>query len=326
MFSIIKIAELNNEIATKYDVLITFCSFEDRCLTVLQNLSPELVGRTYYFMNQDAPKETLENAQTIGRLLGEKGRCIKVELFNPLNLTDNIVRIIREALSGNNRILVDISAFTHEALLIFVAVAMKFYPNANIEYIYCNATTYASEAEKITEKWMSRGIQDVRSVMGYAGEIDPTKDTVLIMMVGYECERAWRIIDAISPEELIITYNDQQSSTSPGNSAAGENHARLLKDLAAYYDNPRQKIIPSNDPFKSAESLDNIVDSIGHDKNIIVVPMNNKIATVGAALVALKRPEIQLCYAPAIIYNTSNYSIVGDTCYLFSLDCMEGIE
>lgn len=325
MFKIKRISELRDGTIAKFDVFITFCSFEDRCLAVLKNLSPEMVGRVYYFVNSNAPKETYEKEMEIGRLLGEKGLCVRVDLFNPLLLTDNIVCVLRDSVSDNQRVLVDISTFTHEALLIFVAVAMKKFRDANIEYIYCNATTYASEAEKSTEKWLSRGIQDVRSVMGYAGDIDPTKDTVLVMMVGYECERAWRIIDAISPEELIITYNDHSSSTSPGSKDAGENHARLLKELAAYYDNPRREIIPSNDLFKAGIELENIVKSIIPEKNVIVVPMNNKITTVSAALVALRNPEIQLCYAPATIYNTNNYSVAGDTCYLFSLNHIESV-
>jgi hypothetical protein len=54
--------------------------------------------------------------------------------------------------------------------------------------------------------------------------------------------------------------------------------------------------------------------------NVIIAPMNTKISAMGAALLAYERPEIQLCYASANVYNVDGYSIPGDDCYLFSLD------
>lgn len=109
-------------------------------------------------------------------------------------------------------------------------------------------------------------------------------------------------------------------STDQTNADASHLHAGLLRDLAAYYQDPPQKNIPSNNPFDTAQGLREILDEVGTDKNVIIAPMNNKISTVGAAIVALERQDIQLCYAPATYYNTVNYSTAGDKCYLFSLD------
>ena len=192
--------------------------------------------------------------------------------------------------------------------------------NAKIDYAYSNASIYASENSNSEERWLSRGIKEVRSVLGYAGDIKPLNKTVMIIMVGYECERAWQVIDSISPEELIITYNDASGSTDQTSGDASLVHANLLKDLAAYYQNVKQYMIPSNNPFDTKKELEKVLSKIEPDVNIIIAPMNNKLATFGAGLVALDRPDIQLCYAPATYYNTSSYSVEGDSCYLFSLD------
>ena len=54
--------------------------------------------------------------------------------------------------------------------------------------------------------------------------------------------------------------------------------------------------------------------------NTVIAPMNNKISTVGAALAALKNPNIQISYAQADIYNVVGYSMPNDDYYLGELD------
>ena len=322
MISKINVTELQTREMDHVDVFIAFCSFEKRCLSVVSNLQLAKISKALIFMNIESSMESKENVEHFKAVLGEQMQLTFVSLFNPIEVADAMIEAVKTACYGIERphLLVDITSFTHEALLIFLAMTKHFLQNAIIEYAYSNASIYASEYENTEEKWLSRGIQEVRSILGYAGDIKPSRETVLIMMVGYECERAWQLIDSLSPEELIITYNDASGSTDQMNGNANSVHANLLQDLAAYYQHPKQFVVPSNNPFDTARKLEEIVSSIGSNMNIIIAPMNNKLATVGAGIVALKRPEIQLCYAPAIYYNTSSYSIEGDVCYLFSID------
>ena len=322
MIEIKKISELRTTILQPYDYFISFCSFEKRCLSVIENIPVEKINRGIIFINNEVISESVQNLERFMHILKEKALIKHINLFNPIEVADSIIDVINAncAKIDSPRILVDITSFTHEALLIFLAISKRFLRNAYVEYAYSNASVYASELTDTKEQWLSRGIREVRSVLGYPGDIKPSQETVLIMMVGYECERALQVIDSISPEELIITYNDANGSTDQTNSDANQYHADLLKELAAYYQKPKQFVIPSNNPFETAKKLEDVISQIQPDVNIIIAPMNNKLATVGAGIVALKRPKIQLCYAPAIYYNTSSYSVEGDICYLFSLD------
>ena len=47
--------------------------------------------------------------------------------------------------------------------------------------------------------------------------------------------------------------------------------------------------------------------------------MNNKMSTVGVFLSKIKNDDVQVCYAPAVIYNEENYSEPGNDCYIFDL-------
>ena len=55
----------------------------------------------------------------------------------------------------------------------------------------------------------------------------------------------------------------------------------------------------------------------GH--NALIAPMNTKISTVGAALLAMEDDTIQLCYATAHQYNEKGYSTPGQECYYFNV-------
>ena len=321
MFKTICVSELKSIGLQPYDLFIAFCGFEKRCLSIIKNIPSEAIDRGIVFINNEAPAESVENLEQFKDVLRDKADIKHINIFNPIEVADSIIEVISKNCEGidSPRLLVDITSFTHEALLIFLAIAKRVLKNVYIEYVYCNAAVYASELEDTAEQWLSRGIKEVRSVLGYAGDLKPSQETVLIMMVGYECERAWQVIDSISPEELIITYNDASGSTDQTNGDANQHHAELLRDLAAYYQNPKQYIIPSNNPFETANKLEKVISTISADTNIIIAPMNNKLATIGAGIVALKKTEIQICYAPAIYYNTSSYSVEGDVCYLFSL-------
>ena len=321
MFEVVDIKNLKEHISYPIDAFITFCSFEDRCTSVSANLLMHQVKEKIIFHNQRMPLETAKNLECLKGQLGANTRTEAVDLMQPLILADKMLTVLREVCKPDtcHTVLIDITSFTHEALLILVALC-KLLPVTHFVYAYVNAMEYAPKSENGDEQWLSRGIKEVRSVLGYAGDIKPSQDTVLIVMVGYECERAWKLIDNMSPNELIITYNDNKGSTDQKHKDASKAHAELLNDLAAYYQNPPNYVIASNDPFEAEKGLLEVIDSISKDKNIIVAPMNNKISTFGAALAALKRPRVQLCYAPAVIYNTSYYSVRGDKCYLFTIE------
>jgi len=46
--------------------------------------------------------------------------------------------------------------------------------------------------------------------------------------------------------------------------------------------------------------------------NRIIVPLNTKISTLAAGILALENPSIQVCYSEPEIYNFDGYSKEGD--------------
>jgi len=64
------------------------------------------------------------------------------------------------------------------------------------------------------------------------------------------------------------------------------------------------------DAVNTKRTIQEIVENT-RDFNTVIAPMNTKISTLGAAMVALEDESVQICYAQANIYNASHYSAPG---------------
>ena len=124
-------------------------------------------------------------------------------------------------------------------------------------------------------------------------------------------DRACGLIDVYEPASLTLGYGDG-SLNSEHQIVNTLKHKRMSDRY------------PSSDNFEFSPGnaylvRDFIVNEVAKHENLnlIVAPMNSKISTLGAALATLIRPEIQLCYAPAVTYNFENYSEPDDYCIMF---------
>lgn len=321
MFDTINIDEVSRFLANKekYDLFICFSSFEKRSISLASHVPIDKFQNFLIFSNSAHLENEKENLAELTRLFSSNPTVVELDLSDPIDVADNIIDTLNIL---NNRcklrkVLVDITTFTHEVLLIILAILNTKFPDAEIMCGYINADEYSIEQEEESDKWLSRGIGNVRTVLGYSGDHELSKENALIVIVGYEYERAVRIIDAIEPDFLTIGYSNGDSSTTKNNYDANAGYAQLVKSLAAYYEQTPDFVIYSNDPYKTFEAIKSKLKLIENEKNVTIVPMNNKISTVGIAMIGLAYPKVQICYAPALVYNTSAYSKPGDTCFFF---------
>lgn len=322
MLKTINVNQLSTTLTEHFDLFICFNSYESRATSIPANIDHEKFKHFIIFSNQTLREEASRNLELLKSILPQE-KCViaKLPLDNPVESADHIRCVLRgvEGFSSSSRIFIDITTFTHESLLILLAILKDYVPNATVCCGYINAREYSYDCEKQKDKWLSRGIGEIRSVLGYSGIIKPSQKTLLMVIVGYEYERAISIIDAIEPDFLSLGYGIASDSTTEKNQGANEHYAQLVKQMATYYEDVYDFTLPCNDPFAASQAILKQIEAVGTNKNIILVPMNNKISTIGAALVCLELPHVQLCYAPALVYNYSAYSTPGEKCYLFDM-------
>lgn len=245
-----------------------------------------------------------------------------LNLSNPLETADVLVGALEKVKSMEAlRYLIDITTFTHESLLMLVnLLSVQLKPVDTVHFVYASAAEYSPGLEG-KDKWLSKGVADVRSVLGYPGETLPSQETHLIIMVGYENERAARLIEFIEPNTISLGFGDSEVATGLKHREAEEHFRDLLKSTVGLHGEEASFKFSCDDPITTKNTIDGQV-ARARGYNVIVAPMNNKISTVGAALAALENASIQLCYAQALQYNYKNYSNPSDRCHLFELPCL----
>ncbi len=319
MIKNINLSELRNELSRSFDLFICSSSFEDRCLSIAYNICIEKIERALIIYNSNFLQHVNTNKNKLLELFGQKGHEVEVSSSDPLLTADNIDNQLSKSIDTCiiNSILLDITTFTHESLLILLRLLQLRCPEAKITCTYSNAFEYSAGDDK-NHKWLSMGIGEVRSVLGYAGNIIPTRKTHLIVIVGYEYERALEIINVIEPNSLALGYGRSENALTEKDKEANEHYSYLVEQMATSYSDINRFEVPSNDPYKTCTKLLEQINNF-KDLNVLIVPMNNKLSTIGSALAAFINQDVQLCYAPALAYNYSNYSVPGDKCYIFDL-------
>jgi len=167
-------------------------------------------------------------------------------------------------------------------------------------------------------KWLSRGVGEVRTVLGFPGNVTPLKKTHLILIVGYEHERAEGIIEVVEPNSIALGYGRSGSATSEKNRDSNKHYHHLVEQMATSFCSVNSFEIPCNDPLGTCKEFQNQINK-AEGKNILLAPMNNKLSTIGAAITVFNNKNVQICYAQALVYNYSHYSSPGSECYILDL-------
>ena len=311
-------SEFSDEVSKlKIDIFISSSSFEDRCFIIADLVKDLQPKKNVFFFNGNEDELIISNSE---KLCAERSNSNRIEL-NSNNPVDNYVKI-DEFLSeisrsfNNPNVLIDITTFTHETLLVLVKLVQLKNPLFGDVYIaYVGAKEYSTNSLDNEEKWLSKGIDQIRTVLGYSGFTNPTHKNHLIILFGFESERTKRIIEEYEYENITLGFG--------GNFIMEnhlkinyERHAKLLKE----YPNARKFTFSLTDPVDAKNDILNYLSAQElKNLNTVIAPLNNKISTVGAALAAMSNERIQLAYAKPLIYNTEGYSRPNNDIYLCKL-------
>ena len=187
----------------------------------------------------------------------------------------------------------------------------------SVYYLYNGADKY-SVSDELDKAWLSKGCKDVRNVIGYPGLMRPVAKNCLILLTGFELERATRLIELIEPDRLLLGNAEDPISS---------NNAELMqhfKNKFEVWKNNYNSINCSSFDFscKDVEKTINILTDITNsnkEENFIIVPLNTKLSTIAAGIVAIQNKNIQVCYSIPETYNINNYSSPSSNVTVVSL-------
>lgn len=316
--SVGKLTSLGNKLGSaKVDLFIGSASFEGRCRSVLQDMDQERIKRALVAVNGAFGTRLDKNYVWFVNGLGDRIERLDVFSHDPVPTLLNIERALSRAFESEPRfVVVDITTLPRESLIILIRVLDKLRTsNSEIKFVYASARQYSFGSQDESNRWLSSGVRDIRPVLGFSGLMRPSRDTHMIVMVGFEDERALELIRACEPTYVSLGVCDPSQLGTQSHRYTSE---RRLSRLLSVLPDVRKFRFLGYDVVATIHALESQIE-IFPDTNAVIVPMSTKISTVGAALLALRDESVQLCYAAPYFYNFDHYSLPGDDYYLFSL-------
>lgn len=300
------------------DVFICSGSFEERCKTIPSQIQEDEAKYVLICENEDLAEVVRPNSKYLADRFGSKSIHVPLRTDNPFIGADKLMSTLKEICKCQPKhFLIDITTFTHESLLILLKIVRQLLLGRNdisIQFAYTGAKDY-SVGEKQQDKWLSKGVGEIRSVLGYSGRVIPSHKMHLIVLLGFETERAMKLIDGYEPSVTSVGFGEVKGSISPQHHKVNVGFYDLLKEV---YTNIHEFQFSCVEPLLTMRMVQNQVEKFpGH--NVVLAPMNNKISTIGAALSAITNDSIQVCYAHANQYNYEGYSTPGEWAYIFDL-------
>lgn len=296
---------------------ICFASFESRCLSIPQVINPDKIVKTWIIRNNygrtaeanqsnfDTIKKNLNNNEEVGFSLKRSDK-----------IADLIFELVKELKTLNvKNIVVDISTFTHEVLLILLkALYVSKNEFEKILFLYNGAERYS--------EWLSKGCKDIRNVIGYPGYWNPAYKYHLIVLSGFEQERITGLVEILEPDSLSLgvcndSTNDNHNDAILQYRKRFEEWAQNLQVLKKY-ERFDFSCINIEDTIKNIEK---IIDS-DNEMNYILAPLNTKLSTVAAGIVGLRNENIQLCYPIPEAYNIE-YALPSENVTIVNLFLIE---
>ncbi len=304
---IYNLIDLPKKLVADIDVFICCSSFEDRCKTIPIRIASNSPKSSIIFYNGDFNSQLIKNAAELKSILNpDKSEICELSLIDSAFSYSRIFEKFKFVIPQKwvKKIVIDVTTFTHESLLIILKILLMMKSeNQKISFLYNGAEEYSVNEKKPELKWLTKGIKYSRSIIGYPGITDLNLIDHLIILFGFEKDRTKRIIDNFNYNKITLAFGEEKNSIK-------QNHYELNiarhNDLVNSYPNIQKLEISLTYPILTKKQILSYVNEI--NENIVIIPMNNKLSTLGAGLAAIQDKRIQLYYSLAARYNTEGYS------------------
>jgi hypothetical protein len=286
-------------------------SFEQRSIVVAEALGMDGCATFVPFISLKRSEVSERNLAKF-RTLHPTAIPIELDTSHPLQTAELLAEVVRLAnqRAGMSDTIIDISSFRREELLMLLAIFRQSNTpkDTKCELVYV--------ATKDMSDTLSNDVIGHRSVIGYAGEMWPSRQTRLVVLMGFEIHRARSIIENYEPAEIVLGMGRESESINPALHGVNLSFFKELRRQSANVISTFE--FSARDPLMVASELESAVP-YDVESNVVIAPLNTKLSTLGAGLYALNHPTVQVCYAAVREYNESKYSTPDEFAYVVGL-------
>lgn len=296
---------------TEDDLFLVSAGFEDRSLEVANMLSSEYSadwGVVYVnseFLSFPTEEKTKENLRKLQSILSE--HCDNVDVIKGgwLEAKEQLqsLRSGLEMFEGRSGldISIDVTSFNRESLFVALNILYSLNNDVSTRIFYVSPNEYGD--------WLSKGHRLVRNIIGFGGFQESNRQTLLIILTGFEEDRTLNTIEEIEPAKVLAGKGNPATQPSFLEKNEQEQQKVFSRQDTGIFE------FPANDIGGTYEKLVEILDQYTPEYNIVLSPMSTKLSTLGVWKAARKFPECQVTYTIPVKYNLQGYSSGSETLY-----------
>jgi len=301
-----------------------FChsSYEPRSLASIRaSESCQGIGSAFIFHSHDFLESKVyqqHHAQLV-RHVGSLSINDPVQI--PVNSgvkDDSLVRykcLITEAISQADDIVVDISTFNRGIMIYLIDLILKDKGNKPLYLFYTEPEKYGSEKNGKRGTWLTKGVKSIVSVPGFVGNKQEQKQSLLVLLLGCDADRAISTIDAVNPDKIVVvsqgTLRCRKGLQEIYLSSHGKIIERYAEKISTVLTVPQYGWEAVYDVFARIHAL------YKNKYNISSLLHGTKMQVFGAVTFCQKYPDIELLYSQPEQYNCSSYTQgIGQTWWL----------
>jgi hypothetical protein len=280
-------------------LFLTAVSFEDRCLALandLRSARPQDTVVVIDFTGYENVSQYMANRFAMLKIIEGKGYeidCIEVETGHPLAAVERLsARIL--ALRPSE-ILVDISSLPKSHL--FLTMRLLASRRIPTKVRYYRPEIYGSE--------LSHGIRAIQAIPGFEGNVGPTGEVILGIILGFEGYKALNAWERIGPSRVIAFLGDP-----PYVPEFLERSKSNNRDLLEGINEVRQVSLHTHDAVVAKEQLSGVYFTSGGETedSFVLCPLGTKIQSLAAFAFAFENDAVAVAYVSSVRYFTEDYS------------------
>ena len=285
------------------DLFVCCASFEGRCVSSISRVGVDFRTRfaVIFLIEESLYKKQVET--NLFRLQSELGKrategifVIKCRRDDPIEGIDrlrNIWERCKPRDSDEPFITIDISGFTKIylfELLHYLVVEL----NLGVPRVLHTTQTYLPTK-------LTRGVQQITTINNFFGSISYEKQTILILLLGFEPDRSLAVWKQFNPSRTIaLITNPPRYGNLNYLKYARENNSYLLSQ-------PHIEVrdVPADSPYAVKNVLESIYNDTRGSLNMVIGPFGTKPQVVGVFLFCLEHPKVQVVYSFPVKYTRS---------------------
>lgn len=286
------------------DIFITSASFEPRSGSVVDVFRDDyrakngIVYVNRELLDEQGTDRTQENLKKIKADLKKHCDQVKEVKGSWLDISDQLDAIksalVSVSAESDLKISIDVTTFNRESLMVLLNLIYNRHQHPQTRILYISPNSHG--------EWLSRGHRGIRNIIGLTGLHQSSRPTVLILLSGFESDRALKLIEEFEPAKVLLGVGD------PPTEERFLDRNIQEQTLILNRQDTNQFEFPANDISGSYECLSEIIKQELVESNVVVAPMSTKLSTVGAWRAARDHLEVQVTYSIPGEYNQEGYS------------------